>query len=110
MKKLRFLCLHGYSNSTELFNYMAGPFMKKYEDFAEFYVPEGLNPSNEPVPKIIKEMNMKLPLRSWFDLRGWVFDETLLPPALFYGFANTIDFLLNYMNENGPFDGFLTFS
>ncbi len=97
MKKLRILCLHGYSNSTELFNYMAGGFMEKYKDFAEFYVPEGPYPTNEPVPKVVKDLNMKLPLRSWFDVREWVFDETLLPPGQMYGLENTIEYLLNYM-------------
>jgi|LauGreDrversion4_2_1035121.scaffolds.fasta_scaffold282331_2 hypothetical protein len=53
---------------------------------------------------------MSLPLKSWFELGDWVFDETQLPPKDLCGFEKTIEYLLEYMNANGPFDGFLTFS
>ena len=84
-KKLRILCLHGYSNSTDLFNYMAKQFMELYKDVADFYVPEGLYPSNEPVPKTVIDLKMSLPLKSWFNFGQWVFDETMLPPKLLRG-------------------------
>lgn len=47
------MCLHGYSNSTDSFNYMAKQFFDIYKEKAEFYVPEGLFPTKEPVPKYV---------------------------------------------------------
>jgi hypothetical protein len=85
-KKLRILCLHGYSNSTDLFNYMAKQFFELYKDKADFYVPEGLFPSKEPVPRTVIELKMSLPLKSWFRLDDWVFDDTKLPPKDLFGF------------------------
>ena len=109
-KKLRILCLYGYSNSAESFRHMAGQFFELCNPHAEFFIPEAPFLSKELRPKFLKEMNMNDPLRSWFDLKDWVYDETLLPPKLLYRLEHTIDHLINYMNANGPFDGFLTFS
>ncbi len=53
---------------------------------------------------------MSLPLKSWFRLDDWVFDNTTIAPKDLFGFEETIDYLLDYMNTHGPFDGFLTFS
>ena len=85
-KKLRILCLHGYSNSADLFNYMAKQFFELYKDKADFYVPEGLFPSKEPVPRTVIEQKMSLPLKSWFELNGWVCNDTEFAPKNLYGF------------------------
>ncbi len=83
--------MHGYSGSTDIFNYMAKQFMELYKDVAEFYVPEGLYPSNEPVPKVVIDLKMSLPLKSWFQLNDWVSDESKLLPKDLMGFEETIE-------------------
>jgi hypothetical protein len=59
-KKLKFLCLHGYQNTKEIFEYQSRSFRSAFSDIAEFYIIESNHViENAETPKSIIERGFK---------------------------------------------------
>ncbi|KAJ2963344.1 hypothetical protein NQZ79_g1624 [Umbelopsis isabellina] len=101
--KLRILCLHGWMQNAEVMSRNMAAMTQRFNDSIEFDIPTG------PVelPTALKPGRpTNTPLAAWMvpqmDDDGNLVDLD--------GFADTVQFLVEYIQKNGPFDGVLGFS
>jgi hypothetical protein len=67
----------------------------------------------EPPPALFVEKGIKGPYRTWFNIEGWTANDPFTKTTsrcLLTGVKESVDYVLSYMKEHGPFDGFVTFS
>lgn len=67
--RLRILCVHGFNNDIESFEYLTSNFRKLVEDKAEFFfinAPVILNGEKVLVEPSFSKKGFKGPFRSWF--------------------------------------------
>ncbi|CAJ0586849.1 unnamed protein product, partial [Mesorhabditis spiculigera] len=101
--KLRILCLHGYRQNDVFFREKTGGMRKLFKKYADFTF------INAPhVPSVLSEDRG--------EVRGWWFSK---PDANFSsrdvtdldtGFEESVRAVLDFIKENGPFDGLFGFS
>ncbi|KAI9297480.1 FSH1-domain-containing protein [Neoconidiobolus thromboides FSU 785] len=104
MSKLRLLMLHGYTQNKNVFEKKCGALRKSLKNHCEFQfidAPFELT-DKEEIKKYsgnsIGDENEKQ--LAWFIRNSNVYD----------GLDESVDYLLKFINENGPFDGILGFS
>ncbi|KAH8548906.1 serine hydrolase FSH [Umbelopsis sp. PMI_123] len=101
--KLRILCLHGWMQNTEVMTRNMGAIINRFKDSIDFVIPTG--PFELPTAfKPGRPTNT--PLAAWLIPQRT--DDGNLHEL--DGFSDTIEFLVLYMSEQGPFDGILGFS
>ena len=70
-KKLKILCLHGFNNNAESFDYMTRGFRDTFKDYAEFHIIEGPFIIDQDVVPPEEQLVLKgfnPPFRSWMNI------------------------------------------
>lgn len=101
-KKLRILCFHGYYNNSEVMKYQLKYYQDIFSDFVEF---EYINGFYE-VPDIYDLAVYKTFKDKLFYSWAYIDPRT----NTLKGFKHSFNYVVDYMNENGPYDGVLGFS
>ncbi|CAI4232835.1 unnamed protein product [Auanema sp. JU1783] len=102
--KLRVLCLHGYRQNGILFREKTGSFrklMKKYADF-EFV-------SAPLIPSVADEVRRDDARAWWFSKASDEFSSRDVT-EIATGFDESVSSVVDFVKENGPFDGLFGFS
>lgn len=110
-EKLKILCLHGCRQDGKIFNQKTGSIRRMLKNICEFtYV---------TAPHIIKPLDNELSNEinnDDYDYRTWWYngaDKTYLSKLssdIDEGFNESLEFLKQFIKENGPFDGLFGFS
>ena len=92
--KLRILCMHGFNNNKETFEFMTSSFREKYAHLADFVFAEGpyiINEERTPPEAALISRGFKGPFRAWFSFINCVLEEINsdddVPTSLQYGTA-----------------------
>ncbi|CAH1399083.1 unnamed protein product [Nezara viridula] len=109
-EKLKVLCLHGCRQDGKIFNQKTGSMRRMLKNICEFtYVtaPHSIKPLSNELNNTINDD---------YDYRTWWYtgaDKTYLsklPSDIDEGFDDSLEFLKQFIKDNGPFDGLLGFS
>ena len=112
-KKLKVLCLHGYNSTKEVFDYQLRGFKEAYGDLMDFHILDGpFIVERDPPPQYYVASGVwRGPYWTWFGIEGWSEKEPLSKcTSKLTGVKESVEYILSYMKEHGPFDGFITFS
>ena len=101
-KKLRILCFHGYYNNIDVMKHQFGYYEKVFETWAEFVYINGFYENYDVFDYSLYKMFKDKKFYSWA-----INDETTGKPKLF---IDSLKYVVDYMNETGPYDGVLGFS
>ncbi|XP_014271504.1 esterase OVCA2 [Halyomorpha halys] len=110
-EKLKILCLHGCRQDGKIFNQKTGSLRRMLKNICEFtYVtaPHSIKPLN-------KELNNEIN-NDEYDYRTWWYNGadksylSKLQSEIDEGFDESLQFLKQFIRDNGPFDGLLGFS
>ncbi|KAI8576527.1 hypothetical protein K450DRAFT_256618 [Umbelopsis ramanniana AG] len=101
--KLRILCLHGWMQNTEVMTRNMGAIINRFKDSIEFVIPNG---TFELPTSMRPGRPTNTPLAAWMiPKRSDGGDLVELE-----GFSETMEFLVQFLSDQGPFDGILGFS
>ena len=107
--KLRVLCLHGHNTTKEIMKFQMENFESTFGSLCHFtYIDSPMDCEQEPVAQLVK-MGFKLPFKGWAELSKIPCDNRA---EINYKdtVTDSVKFLVNYLNENGPFDAIFGFS
>ncbi|CAI2376720.1 unnamed protein product [Moneuplotes crassus] len=100
-KKLRILCLHGYYNNVDVMRYQMDFYMTAFKDFATFEFLNGVYEIDyEYDPQIAKKFEG--PFYGWGNLD--------MEREQMTGTLEATNYVIDYINNTGPYDGVLGFS
>lgn len=101
---MRILCFHGFGTNKTLLDYQLRQFKKFFKDieFVTFNGPVDIDRSSLGDPALIALLEKTgQKSYSWF---------RILHENAYVYYDQTVNYVLNFMNKEGPFDGFLGFS
>jgi predicted esterase len=105
-KKLKILCLHGYAQNLKVFHKRTAVLKKALKNIAELYYVQGpfvcsMNPANHESFDIDENTPEDEKPFGWWNFSK---EEKCI------GLEESLELLIKYMKEEGPFDGILGFS
>ena len=100
-RKLRILCLHGIYNNIEVMQYQLDYYMYIFRDYIDFEIINAPFVYEHVFDPVVKE-KFKGPFYGWYAID---FENKRRIKVI-----EGIEYLINYINDNGPFDGLLGFS
>jgi predicted esterase len=106
VKKLKILCLHGYAQNLTIFHKRTAVLKKALKSIADLYYVQGpvvcsINPADHKKFDIEENTPKEEQPLGW-----WNFSED----GKYTGLEDSLEILLKYMKEEGPFDGIFGFS
>eukprot|EP01023_Acetabularia_acetabulum_P062470 TRINITY_DN7693_c0_g1_i2.p3 TRINITY_DN7693_c0_g1~~TRINITY_DN7693_c0_g1_i2.p3 ORF type:complete len:240 (+),score=30.90 TRINITY_DN7693_c0_g1_i2:151-870(+) len=101
--KIRLLCLHGFWTSGKILKQQLqlANWQDKFGDLVEF---EFLTAPHKATGKIPEDVSFPGPYFEWWNAKK-IDDE-----IVYQGVEQSLDYIEQYLAQNGPFDGFLGFS
>ncbi|CAI2377782.1 unnamed protein product [Moneuplotes crassus] len=99
--KIRILCLHGFFNNIDTMNHQLRHYRKLFDKYISFVPINGPHECTDVFDKKIAEM-FKPPFF------GWYFYNPKTNECK--GIEESIQYIVQYINTHGPFDGVLGFS
>ena len=111
-RKLRVLCLHGYNTDKNVMEYQMRHFRQVFSEVIDFVVIDApFETPDEPPRELRKflEPSGRTRFRSWLKFASWD-SETNHSPDVVYGLEEVVEYLVEVMKTQGPFDGVLAFS
>ncbi|CAL8464192.1 g3727 [Coccomyxa elongata] len=108
-QKLRLLGLHGFRTSGVILKQQMdfARLTKRLEDLVDIAYVDAPNQASGPLPEGFKTNIFKGPYYEWWTARQ---DSQTQEVLIYEGWSKTLDFVTQYMADNGPFDGFWAFS
>ncbi|KAI6225031.1 Esterase OVCA2-like isoform X1 [Aphelenchoides besseyi] len=105
-RKLRILCLHGHHQNSTRFREKTGGFRKAFQSIAEFvFIDSPIQEGESTSEAAVEEQ------QTWFTTTPENKYIRNLDTKFFNGtFDQSAQFVREFVNENGPFDGLLSFS
>lgn len=101
-KKLRVLCFHGYYNNIEVMKYQFEYYEHIFKEYIEFEYINGFYENYDIFDLQLYSMFKGKSFYSWA-----INDDISGKPK---GFRPSLEYVIDYMNRNGPYDGILGFS
>ena len=99
-RKLRILCFHGYLQDSFVFKTRIAALKRKLKNVATLDFLDGPFEAT-PLERFQVDQNEETPKgKGW-----WTFDGTKS-----IGYEQAVEYVANYMKQNGPYDGLLGFS
>lgn len=113
-KMLKVLCFHGFNNSKEVFEYQFRNFKQVFGSVMDFTVLDGpLDCADEPIGSLLK-MGYKAPFKQWFRVNDYKSNLTEITEEkafrATFNLEESVDYVVNEIKTNGPYDGILSFS
>ncbi|BDA49317.1 probable esterase OVCA2 [Coccomyxa sp. Obi] len=108
-QKLRLLGLHGFRTSGVILKQQMdfARLTKRLEDLVDIDYVDAPNQASGPLPEGFKTNIFKGPYYEWWNAKQ---DSQTQEVLIYEGWSHTLDFISQYMADNGPFDGFWAFS
>lgn len=100
-KKLRILCIHGYYNNAEVMKYQTNFYAHAFHNFVEFEYINGIYEVEKVYDDRIAK-NFSGPFYAWGN-----FDNE---NERMHGAIESTNYVIDFINKNGPYDGILAFS
>lgn len=100
--KLRILCFHGYYNNVDVMKHQFGYYEHVFRGHAEFVYINGYYENHDIFDYQLYKLFHNQKFYSWA-----INDETSNKPQ---GVRGSLDYVIDFMNKTGPYDGVLGFS
>ena len=96
---IKILCLHGFATNSDFMEYQLRYFKKNFKNFEFTYLngPVFIDKEKDQIDPVVETITKKKNLFAWFRLTK----ESEL---------NAVKYVIDFMNENGPFDAIMGFS
>jgi len=101
-RRLRILCFHGYYNNIEVMKHQFGYYEHVFQEYVDFEFINGFHENHDIFDFSLYKMFKDKTFFSWA-----VNDDFSGKPK---GFLSSLEYVIDYMNKTGPYDGVLGFS
>lgn len=101
-RKLKILCLHGYYNNVDVMKYQFDYYEKIFEDYVDFVYINGYYENHDIFDYSLYKMFKDKAFYSWV-----ITDQKTNKPS---SFIDSMEYVIDYMDSTGPYDGLLGFS
>ena len=115
-RKLKVLCLHGYNTDANVMEYQMRHFRAVFHEVMEFTIVNApFDCEDAPPRELQKKFFPEQPsakFKSWLKFHSWLPTEEKKyeSPDVVFGHEECVDYLVDIMRSEGPFDGVLCFS